>query len=87
MYSVKDTTTTTDRAKGGLNLIPTKTHRTTEHGHARLLVSLYNFAEGDETHVKLDTDEEFIKEINDWFDWGIKGGWEPRIDPGLNKET
>ena len=19
--------------------------------------------------------------------WGIKGGWEPRIDPGLNKEN
>lgn len=45
------------------------------------------FAEGDETHVKLDTDEEFIKEINEWFAWGIKGGWEPRIDPGLNKEN
>ena len=51
-----------------------------------ILREFINFAEGDETHIKLDTEEEFIKEINDWLEWGTKGGWNPRIDPGLNKE-
>lgn len=46
-----------------------------------------SFAEGDEKHITFDTDEEFIKEINEWFDWATKGGWEPSIDPGLSKEN
>lgn len=44
------------------------------------------FAEGDETHIKLDTDEEFIKEINDWLSYMTESGWNPRIDPGLKEE-